>query len=294
MKIADYEVGPDAPIFLVAELGVTANGSLNTALSLVDAVADAGATAAKFICTSPDKIMASRDVTFTYDTMTGQATRPLYDLLKETEFSFREWETIRDHCHQRGVVFFATADHLEAVDMLEALGVPAWKVCAYDLTYHPLTHAMALTRKPILIDIGTAEFLDWFRARGLARGAAMPLLAPHPHGDRDWNFSRPRVIGPGTPWETWGFASPGRESWCDFLAIGLGACLLEKRLTLRRDEPRGHHHAISLEPHEFKQWVKQVRLAEAALREDPWGGSEQAWVDREKYRRRPELGWKRA
>ena len=297
MNIAEHEIGPAEPVFLVAELGVTSGGDVKRACALVDAVAAAGAHAAKFIVTDPEKIMASRDRLFEYATtdyvgvLKGAMTplylertkaRPLYDLLAETRFTFDEWVTIRDYCHTRGVIFFATADHLEAVAMLEALQVPAHKLSAWDIAYRPLLHAMRATGKPVLVDVGTATREEVY--------AAMPeehhLLFVHSPHPPDWQMSRMRHFF--CPEYPVGFASPGRESWCDFVALGGGACLLEKRLTLRRDEPTGHHHAISLEPDEFRDWVKLIRQAEAALREDPFGGSDAAWAERRKYDRNAE------
>ena len=94
MRIADREIARGEPVFISVELGVTPNGNLKRALELIDACAHAGADAAKFIVTDVDKIMSARDVPFTYETMDGPRTRPIYDLLKETQFTFDEWVTI--------------------------------------------------------------------------------------------------------------------------------------------------------------------------------------------------------
>lgn len=303
MKIADHEIGPHKSVFIQVEAGVTTMGDLARTFEMIEAAAAAGADAFKGIVTNPAKVERRPDRLFGYSEIRRTnafgslvaphevyVARPIGDLMRETMFTFEEWRKIRDFCHERKLVFYATADHLDAVDMLEALDVPAHKICAWDLTYYPLLDKMIETRKPIIIDIGTATTQELFQIQHrLLRNTydkewAMPRPAcpngflfvhsPHPRGLKDWNLRRMRLS------YIWGFSSPDRESWCDYAALGLGAVLLEKRMTLRRDEPRGHHHAISLEPDEFKDWVKGIRQAEAALAEEPWAGSSEAWQDR--------------
>jgi len=286
VKIADHEIGPAAPLFLVAEVGITAGGSVARACALVDAVAEAGAQAAKFIVTDPAQVMSRAEVPFTYETYalgaTARMTRSLYGLLAETRMTRDQWRLVQAHCSTRGVVFFATTDHLAGVWLLEELDVPAYKLSAWDIAYTPLLDAMRATFKPVLVDVGTCTREELFRAIPDEHNLLF-VHDPHPHEGRDWQMSRLRhFFRPDYPV---GFASPGRESWCDFVALGGGACLIEKRLTLRRDEPTGHHHAISLEPDEFAAWVREIRVAEAALREDPFVGSEHAWAERKKYDR---------
>src|SRR5262245_7024245 len=169
MRIAEKSLGPGHPVFIAAELGVTACGSLKRAFALIDACAEAKIDACKFIVTDPDKIMRGRDKTFTYEALKyfGQlsaqplyevetATRPLYDLLGEMKFTFDEWVQVRGYCHTKGLIFFATADHLDAVDMLELLQVPAYKLSAWDIAYWPLIDRMIATKRPVLVDVGTA------------------------------------------------------------------------------------------------------------------------------------------
>ena len=283
MKIAGRAIGPGHPVFLQAELGVTTNGNLRRALELVDVVANAGADAAKFICTNPDAIMRSKDGLFTYETMHGRTTRPIYHLLKETMFTFAEWAQIAARCRARGIIFYATVDWLGGLDLLAPLDPPAWKVSCWDLTWRPLLAALRATGKPVLVDVGTATREE---VRAAIPDDAADLLFvhdPHPRDGRDWNMSR--VRGFFQPTYPFGFSSPGRELWCDFVALAGGACLIEKRLTAARDDPEGHHHAVSLEPDEFTAWVREIRLAEAALAEDPFAGSEAAWADRKMYDR---------
>jgi sialic acid synthase SpsE len=279
------------------ELGVTTVGTLSRALELIDAASAAGVDACKFILTDPDKIMASKDRLYTYETLAiagmsedganriyevRKATRPIYDLLKETMFTPDEWRTIQARCAQKGLIFYATTDYLEGVDFLESLNVPAHKVCAWDIAFTPLIDKVRATGKPVLVDVGTATREEVQRAIPDEQNI-MFVHAPHPFYRLDWNMSR--LVGLFRPDYAVGFSSPGRETWCDFMALGGGACLIEKRLTLRRDDPAGHHHANALEPDELRQWVKDMHDADLARREAPFDGTIAAWQEREKYDR---------
>jgi len=248
------------------------------AKNLIRAVATAGVQAAKFIVTDPRRLTTRPQEPFTYATAAGPRTRPIGDVLAETVFTPTQWREIRDYCRDLGVVFYATTDYEAGIDLLESLDVPAHKVCAWDIRHLPLIRAMASTRKPVLVDIGTATEQEYVEALEAAGPLAFPVHAPHPTKTSDWNMAR---IQPG-----WGFSSPEREIWCDFTALGLGAWLVEKRLTLQRNDLTGHHHVQSLDPEEFRDWARAIFAAALALREPAYGpGTAHAATERVRWGR---------
>lgn len=297
MKIGEREIGPGHPVFLQVEAGVTTMGNVRRTCEMIDAAAAAGMDAFKMIVTDPLKVESRPNRLFSYEqwhpaeNFTEQVTpyvtehrRPIGDLLAETVFSYDDWKILRDYCHSRGLIFYATADHLDAVDMLESLGVPAHKLCAWDIAFYPLLEAMRKTGKPILVDVGTATREEVIAAIPDSRQVIF-VHSPHPLAGRNWNMNRlTRFFEPDI---AYGFSSPGREDWCDFMALGGGASLIEKRLTLNRTEPLGHHHAISLEPDELKVWARAMRMADQARLEDPFAGTEEAWEERRRNDRMP-------
>lgn len=282
MNIAGREVGYGHAVFLQAELGTAHMGDLKRAFDLIDAAKAAGMDAAKFIITDPEQVECPAGDPYTYDTAAGPVTKPIATLTQETTFTWSEWRQIRDYCQTKDIIFFATVDHIGAVALAEALDMPAYKICAWDLGYRELLAAVGHTGKPVIIDVGATNIEELGCAgQMLGKSSRLWLNAPHPHGDLDWNMSRIR-------WgidALWGFSSPGRDLWCDFVALGRGAVALEKRMTLDRQELRGHHHWIALDPPELADWVRQVRLAERTLVEDPWAATEGAWAARKRYDR---------
>ena len=289
MKIGDYSLDATAPVLLQVEAGITHCGDLKKAMALADAAAEAGFNAYKAQCVDADALLARPDIPFTDD---RGVTKPIAEALKDAgRFTLEEWTTLRDHCQQRGLVFYATCDSLAGVALMEQLGVPAHKVCAHDVTYRPLLERMAQTRKPVLFDLGPASHAEYRNIRGILGDRGIPMHAPHPTADGDWQLARLTTLS--TRWGPWGYSAPGRESAADYLAIGLGARILEKRLTLNRHDPDGHHHTIALEPDEAFTWVQSIRAMEAALREDGWGyGSAAQQAELAKWRRNPS-DWKR-
>ena len=285
MKIADYSLEPGAPVVLQVEAGVTHCGNLEKAMRLADAAADAGFQVYKAQCCDPDKL---GDPTLPFTDDRGR-TYPIGEALQSVgRFTVDEWRELRNHCLDRGLLFYATADYLEGVDLLETLNVPAHKACAHDLTYLPLLEKMAATGKPVLYDLGPAMTWEAWTAHDVLGRRGVAMHSPHPTPAGDWQLARMReLLGP------WGYSAPGRDSAADFAAVALGARILEKRLTLDRDDPDGHHHTIALEPDEARDWVRAIRALEAAFREPAWGyGSAAQQTEMGKWRRNPS-DWKR-
>ena len=289
MKIGDYSLAPDAPILLQVEAGVTHCGKLTKALGLIEAAADAGFNAVKFQCVDADALLSRPDIPFTDD---RGVTKPIAEALKDAgTFTVSEWTTLRDACYSEGLLFYATCDSIAGVDLMESLKVPAHKACAHDLTYRPLLERMAQTRKPVLFDLGPATAAEDAAAWDILDARGIAMHAPHPTRDGDWMLSRMNDLGSyGHPW---GYSAPGRESEADYAAVALGARILEKRVTLDRTDPDGHHHTIALEPDEAREWVQSIRRLEAAFTEPAWGyGSALQQAEMAKWRRNPS-DWKR-
>ena len=290
MKIGDRSLEPGAPILLQVEAGVTHCGKLTKALGLIEVAADAGFDAVKFQCVDADALLSRPDIPFTDD---RGVTRPIAEALKDAgTFTHAEWAILRDACYAEGLIFYATCDSLAGVDLMESLKVPAHKACAHDLTYRPLLARMVATGKPVLLDLGPATSAEYIDAWTLIGLQGIPMHAPHPTAAGDWMLRRMHALEHELC-VYWGYSAPGRESEADYAAVALGASILEKRVTLNRADPDGHHHTIALEPDEAQAWVRSIRALEAAFREPAWGyGSALQQSEMHKWRRNPS-DWKR-
>ncbi|MEX2650529.1 MAG: N-acetylneuraminate synthase family protein [Alphaproteobacteria bacterium] len=151
--IAGRAIGAGEKSFLVAEVAQSHDGSLGLAHSFVDAVAEAGADAIKFqthIAAAESTPAEPFRVKFSY----ADATR--YDYWKRMEFTAEQWRGLKEHAEERGLVFLSSPFSLAAVELLEGIGIGAWKVASGEVNNPLLIDAMTATRKPLLLSTGAS------------------------------------------------------------------------------------------------------------------------------------------
>lgn len=267
-RIGNREIGPDHPVYIVAELSANHGNSLEEALKLVEAAAAAGADAVKL-------------QTYTADTMTIDAPqacfsirgtlwngRKLYDLYAEAQTPWEWHEPLQNAAHALGLDFFSTPFDRTAVTFLEQLGVPAHKVASFEVVDIPLLRDIAATGKPVIMSTGMATVQEVDDAVAALRrgGAPLALLKCTSAYPAPAELMHLRAI-PGLR-ERYGVPVGLSDHTLDLAvpvaAVALGARIIEKHFTLSRAVP-GPDSAFSLEPHEFKAMVEAVRTTEKAL-----------------------------
>ena len=154
-------------VFVVAEVGQAHEGSLGAAHAHIDAAADAGADAVKFQTHIADA-ESTRDERFRVDFSKQDATR--YDYWLRMEFSEEGWRGLAGHALDRGLVFFSSPFSLEAVALLERVGVPVWKVGSGEVDNHVLLERIATTGLPVILSSGMSDYAALDRAVALLRG----------------------------------------------------------------------------------------------------------------------------
>lgn len=266
IQIGSREIGRGQPCYLIAEVGTTCLGDIDMALRLVSAGASAGMDAVKFQVIDASQLS---DDSATYEVMwEGKKSRvSMKEMFSRLEFSAEEWRQVKQACDDAGVDFFATVDYVAGVDLLEEVGVPVHKIGAWDSTFMPLIERIGQTGKPMFVDLGptTQDEVDdisqWYHDAG---GSAVLFLHDyHTEMDREMNMAAVRHLATRQPAPV-GYSSPGHNHDLDFLALGLGATFLEKRLIIDRSIKAFHSHE-SLEPDELVNWVKRIRSAERAI-----------------------------
>jgi N,N'-diacetyllegionaminate synthase len=157
IKIGDRVVGDGAPALLIAEVGQAHDGSLGTAHAFIDAAAEAGADAIKFQ-THIAAAESTLDEEFRVKFSKQDATR--YDYWHRMEFSPEQWVGLADHAKEKGLIFLSSAFSVAAVDLLDGLGHPAWKIGSGEYKSTDLMAAMAATGKPILLSTGMSRWAE--------------------------------------------------------------------------------------------------------------------------------------
>ena len=264
-SIDEHEVGPGQPCLIVAEVAQAHDGSLGTAHAYIDAAAHAGADAVKF----QTHIAAAESTPgepFRVKFSRQDASR--YDYWKRMEFAEDQWQGLIDHAHERGLIFLSTPFSFEAVDLLDRLGMPAWKVGSGEVTNLPMLSRMASTGRPVLISSGMASWdeLDQAVAAVAAEHTAVALFQcttayPCPVDKIGLNVVgelRERYQCPV------GLSDHSGTIYASLAAVALGANLLEVHIVHSR-ESFGPDVKASVTTMEFAQLVRGVRFIEQAL-----------------------------
>jgi pseudaminic acid synthase len=271
--------GRRAPVF-VAELSGNHNHSLERALAIVDAAAASGAHAIKLQTYRPDTITLDSDAEgfVINDENSLWHGRRLYDLYEEAATPWEWHEAIFEQARRRGLVCFSAPFDESAVDLLEDLECPFYKIASFEIVHIPLLKRVARTGKPVIISTGMAsageieEALGVVRAEGNSQIVLLRCTSTYPADPAD---TRLRTIPHmadlfGCPV---GLSDHTAGIGVSVAAVALGACLIEKHLTLSRDDG-GVDAAFSLEPAEFLALVTEATQAWEALGDVSYGPSD--------------------
>jgi pseudaminic acid synthase len=262
-------IGYGEPCYIVAEMSANHGMSFERAVSIIKAAKEAGADAVKLQTYTPETL--TLDVRNEYFQIkdTIWEGKNLYDLYGEA-YTPWEWQPkLQKIAAQHGIDFFSTPFDFSSVDFLEKLNVPAYKIASFEIVDIPLLRRVAKTGKPVILSTGMSSMAEIDEAVGTLREAGNDQIAllkctsAYPAPLEEMNLRTiphltERFEAPvGLSDHTLGFESA-------IAAVALGACILEKHLTLSRHQP-GPDSAFSMEPDEFKHLVASVRSAEKAL-----------------------------
>lgn len=270
-EIGGRVVGPGHPAYVIAEAGSNHNRDLDTAKRLIEVAAEAGADAVKFQTYTAEGLYARNTPTMSYlqDSELLAKQESVWDLIKRVEIPWEWHSELADLARTCGIDFLSTPFQEEAVDLLESLDVPAYKIASYEVNHLPLIEKCAATGKPLLISTGMASLGDIERALDTANGANADEIAVlhcainYPPRFEDLNLRAITTLASafGIP-IGWSDHSMGHTA--DVVAVTLGACIVEKHYTLSRDQT-GPDHPFALEPDELAAMVTAIRETEAAL-----------------------------
>lgn len=280
MKIANREISRATQPYLIAEMSGNHNQSLDRALDIVSAAADSGADAVKL-------------QTYTADTMTLDIRAPgfviedpkslwrgrqLYDLYHEAHTPWEWHGPIMEHANKKGIHCFSSPFDASAVDFLESLGAPAYKIASFEMTDLPLVRKVARTGKPMIISTGMASLAEIDEAVRAARGegndslCVLKCTSTYPATPENTNIRTIAHMRDALACEI-GLSDHTMGTGVAVASIAFGAVLVEKHFTLRREDG-GVDSTFSLEPEEFTRLREECDRAWRALGEVTYGGTE--------------------
>jgi sialic acid synthase SpsE len=259
---------------VIAEAGVNHNNSVDQAIELARKAADAGAWGVKFQLYKADTISVPDSPKYWTDQI-GTPTQ--YEAFRKSDkLDYGVYGEIAAACRDFGIVFFATPFDLPAVDALEAIDTPIYKIASGDLTFKPLIEAVAETGKPVLLSTGAAtreeveQAIDW---SGLGPDKLVLLVCTlaYPTDDEDGHFARiPAFAEAFSPYLI-GMSDHTLGADGAAITAALGGVCIEKHYTIDKTLPDVPDHKISVEPHELAEMVRAADRA-ARMRGESWIG----------------------
>lgn len=269
IAIAGLNIGPDYTPYVIAEMSANHNGNIETAFKIIEAAKQAGADAVKLQTYRPDTITLNCD-TEDFRIHGGLWNgRTLYELYEEAHMPWDWHAPLFAHARKHGITIFSSPFDNTAVDLLEDLNAPAYKIASFEAIDIPLIKYVACTGKPMIISTGMAdaeeiqEAIDAARAGGCKELAILHCVSGYPAPAEDYNLRTiPDMI------QRFGLVTGLSDHTLDnttaITSVAVGASIIEKHFTLDRSGG-GPDDSFSLEPAELLALCKDSKTAWAAL-----------------------------
>ena len=265
IEIAGRRIAADTPPYVIAEVSANHNGSLDIAMQMIEAAKSAGADAVKLQTYKPDTITLNSDAPEFRIQGGLWDGRTLYDLYEEAHMPWEWHAPLFEHAHALGITIFSSPFDFTAIDLLESLGAPAYKIASFEAVDTPLIRYAARTGKPLIVSTGMAndteiqDAINAARSAGCEQLAILHCVSGYPAPAADYNLrTLPDMI------ERFGVLTGLSDHTLDnttaIAAVALGATIIEKHFTLDRSGG-GPDNSFSLEPHELAALCISVRTA---------------------------------
>tara|TARA_B100001093_G_scaffold514741_1_gene589476 strand:- start:3038 stop:4090 length:1053 start_codon:yes stop_codon:yes gene_type:complete len=269
IEIGSYKINETSPCFIIAEAGVNHNGDLSEAFKLIDAAKEAGANAVKFQTFKADKLVLDEAPKAGYQLVTTSSEESQKEMLRKLELQAADFERLNNYAADKGIMMLSTPFDLDSVDLLVKIGIPALKLSSGDLLNIPLLRKVKATELPVILSTGMSNLgeiekaLAVFGEEGRSQLILLQCTTNYPIEPEEANLRVMDTYRSAFKLHV-GFSDHTATIESALAASALGARVIEKHFTLDKSAP-GPDHSASLEPKEFGQMVKSIRMVEASL-----------------------------
>lgn len=265
IKLGNRRVGDGHPAYVIAEIGINHNGDIEIAKQMIDAAVHAGVDAVKFqkrtpeICTPPEQQKQMRDTPWGYITY--------LEYRHKVEFGESQYREIDRYCKQKGIPWLVSVWDEPSVDFSEKFETPAYKIPSASLTDHNLLRHVRATGKPIILSTGMSTMEQIEKAVSVVGTQDLVIThctSTYPCEPEELNLKMIQTLRAAFPDVPIGYSGHEVGLVPSAVAVALGACMVERHLTLDR-AMWGSDQAASVEPGGFERLVKYIRVTEASL-----------------------------
>jgi sialic acid synthase SpsE len=266
ITIGNQVIGPNLRPLVIAEAGINHNGNIDIAMEMVKVAKETGADIVKFQThIARAEMLPDRDLG---NDAGSHVTRSLFDIMTECELSLEDHQKLQKEAEKQGILFLSTPFSIEAVELLEKINIPAYKVGSGEITNTPFLRYLAKKQKPVILSTGTANWQEVEIAVDIFKenGHGMILMQctsnyPTPYENVNLGVLQKMQDQFNVPV---GLSDHCQGNFACFGAISLGSCMVEKHFTLSRALP-GIDQKSSIEPDELKDLVDGVHSIYSAL-----------------------------
>jgi N-acetylneuraminate synthase len=265
IKLGNKLVGDDHPTYIIAEIGINHNGDLKIAKAMIDAAVHAGVDAVKFqkrtpeVCTPPEQQKQMRETPWGYITY--------LDYRYKVEFGADEYREIDRHCKEKGIDWMVSVWDEQSVDFMEQFDTPSYKIPSASLTDYSLLRRLRQTGRPIILSTGMSTQDQIGKAVDLLGTEDLAIThctSTYPCEPEELNLRMVETLREQFPDVPIGYSGHEVGLIPSAIAVALGACIVERHLTLDR-AMWGSDQAASVEPGGFEKLVKYIRVTERSL-----------------------------
>ena len=263
MKIGGTEIGSAHPCYVVAEIGISHNGNLDTAKEMIREAKNAGADAVKFQKRTIDVVYTEEELARPRESVFGSTNG---DLKRGLEFGFTEYSEINMYCNEKGITWFASPWDVHSVEFLEVFDIPAYKVASACVTDEDLLSVIKETKKPVIMSTGMSTEDQIWTAHDVIMNGPLAFLvctSTYPCKLEELNLNRISTLNDQFTDCEIGYSNHYPGPWPSLCAVALGACIIECHVTLSRSM-WGSDQAASLEFTAFAKMIREIRDFEIA------------------------------
>ena len=260
LKIGKKKIGNDHPILLIAEAGINHNGDINIAHQLIDAAADAGADVVKFQTFITEDIIHPECPRPSHEELNIQENISHFDLVKKWELPFYEFEKLKVHSEDKGLIFMSTPYDINSAEFLIKMECEAIKMASAEMSNYYMLEFLGKSNIPIILSTGMnywdeiVESVDFIK-KFTDKLCILKCTSNYPASPESINLNGIKKIKDKFPNTIIGFSDHSEGQEIGIASLGLGVNIIERHFTLDKNT-WGPDHRASMDPHEFKIFVK--------------------------------------